>query len=55
MAHQPGGTGVSQLFGDDRLLVAEVHKGLHDGVGMWHIKVDFRELIIDTLEALRGK
>lgn len=35
--NSPGGTGIPQLFGDDRLLIAEVHKSLHDRVGMWHI------------------
>lgn len=55
MANLPGGTCIPQLFGDDGLLVAEVHKGLHDRLGMRHIKVDFWELIIDTLETLHGK
>lgn len=48
----PGGTGVPQLFGDNGLLVAEVRKGLHDGVGMGHIQVNLWQLIVHTLEAL---
>lgn len=51
----PGRAGFLQLFGDHTLLEAEVHKGLHDGVSMRHIKVDFWELVIDTVETLHGE
>lgn len=50
--YKPGRTGIPQLFSDNRLLEAEVHEALHDGVGMWYIKADFREFIVDSLEAL---
>lgn len=49
----PRGTGVPQLFGDDRLLEAKLHKGLHDGVSVRHIQADFRQLVVDALEALQ--
>lgn len=55
MANRPGGTRIPQLFGDDRLLVAEVHKVLYDRVGVWHVKTDFWQLVIYSLEALREK
>lgn len=52
MENLPGRTSIPQLFGDDRLLVAEIHKGLHDLMGMRHIQADFLQLIINALETL---
>lgn len=45
-----GWTGVSEMFGDDRLLVTQVHEGLHDGVGVRHVQADLWQLVVHTLE-----
>ena len=49
----PGWTGVSEMFGDDRLLVTQVHEGLHDGVGVRHVQADLWQLVVHTLETLK--
>ena len=41
------------MFGDDRLLVTQVHEGLHDGVGVRHVQADLWQLVVHTLETLK--
>ena len=41
------------MFADDRLLVAQVHEGLHDGAGVRYIQADLWQLVVHTLETLK--
>ena len=41
------------MFGDDRLLVTQIHEGLHDGVGVGDVQADLWQLVVHTLETLK--